>query len=242
MATIRRRVRLFIRRSTGYDISKFMLENSLADRKRKLLQHYAIDRVLDVGANIGQYALELRTDLAYEGPIVSFEPMRSAFEALQMAARSDRKWDVRNYGIGAHDQVMTLNVAGNSASSSILPMLAKHADAAPQSKYIGTEDVTVRRLDSVIDEVGGGSRNMFLKVDVQGYESEVISGATRSLSGIPLVQLELSLVPLYGGQLLLPEMVLLMRERGYELIGVEPGFADSSSGRLLQVDGLFGRA
>ena len=86
------------------------------------------------------------------------------------------------------------------------------------------------------------AEHIYLKIDTQGFESRVICGAERSLLAIDTVQMELSLVPLYAGEQLFPEMSLLMAEKGYRLVGVETGFSDPDSGELLQVDGIFHRA
>lgn len=80
-----------------------------------------------------------------------------------------------------------------------------------------------------------------MKIDTQGFESRVIKGAAQSLSHIDTVQMEMSLVPMYDGELLFNDMCKLMSEKGYSLIAIEPGFADQESGQLLQVDGIFHR-
>jgi hypothetical protein len=53
--------------------------------------------------------------------------------------------------------------------------------------------------------------------------------------------MEMSLVPLYEGELLFDEMYMLMSEKGYRLIAIEPGFLDQVTGQIFQVDGLFHR-
>ena len=62
---------------------------------------------------------------------------------------------------------------------------------------IGTEQVTVHRLDSVFDELVAGHEHVFLKVDTQGHDLAVVEGlGRRAVSGI---QLELSFIPVYDG-------------------------------------------
>jgi hypothetical protein len=53
--------------------------------------------------------------------------------------------------------------------------------------------------------------------------------------------MEMSLVPLYGTELLFDEMCLLMREKGYTLIAIENGFSVPDTAQLLQIDGIFRR-
>ncbi len=238
---MRRAMRLLLWRATGFDISMSAPGHGPLDRRQKILRHHGIEVILDVGANTGQFAREMRQDLRFPGKVISFEPLAAQFQVLAANAAGDASWDAVNYGLGDSDQEMTINVSGSSASSSLLPMLPGHTASAPGSEYVGTERVLIRRLDSVLGSLGTSSTKIFLKVDVQGFERQVIEGARQSLARIPLVQLELSLIPLYSGQLLLPEMVLLMREAGYDLIGMDPVFTDAATGHLLQVDGTFAR-
>jgi hypothetical protein len=133
-----------------------------------------------------------------------------------------------------------MNVAGNGgASSSLLPMLPLHDAVAPFAHYVGVEEVAVCRLDSIASDVIGGSQAIYLKVDVQGAEAQVIAGAMATLPTLSIVQLELSLFGLYAGAPLVDEMIAMMKRQGFRLAGLEPGLSDSANGRLLQVDGLF---
>ncbi len=80
-----------------------------------------------------------------------------------------------------------------------------------------------------------------MKIDTQGFESKVLKGTEKSFTHINIVQMEMSLVPLYENELLFHEMCIYMKEKGYGLIGLEPGFYDHTTGQLLQVDGIFNR-
>ena len=82
-------------------------------------------------------------------------------------------------------------------------------------------------------------KNVFLKIDTQGYESQVLEGAEKTLEIVSGVQLELSLVPLYEGQMLMPDLIAKMTDLGFDLWGISPTFADPESGQMLQVDGTF---
>jgi len=202
---------------------------------------YEISLVIDVGANSGQFAQGLRTQIGYSGRIVSFEPLRSAFSLLEQNSKSDAHWQIYNYALGDTIGTQTINVAGNSFSSSLLPMLPSHVASAPESSYVGFENVELKTLDSVFPEVRQNARNIYLKIDTQGYENRVLAGAKHSLSHISTVQMEMSLVPLYGGELLFGEMCNLMVGYGFTLMRIENGLSDPKSGQLLQVDGIFRR-
>jgi FkbM family methyltransferase len=225
----------------GYDVSKFAPASHPLARRKQLMRTYGIDTVLDIGANSGQFARQLRNDLGYRGKIVSFEPVKSAYSELERSARDDEKWQVFNYGLGDVEQRCEINVAGNSQSSSILDMLPLHLDSAPQSRYMGKEVIEVRTLDSVFDSLGLESNHIYMKVDTQGYEQRVLQGAQGVLPRIGTIQVEMSLAPLYAGELPFNELCPLLIGQGYTLVAIENGFADPDSGRLLQADGIFHR-
>jgi FkbM family methyltransferase len=207
----------------------------------QLLEFHGIDLIIDVGANIGQYGRELR-NLGYKGRIISFEPLPNAFEELARIAGRDAAWLAFQEAIGDHDGDATLHVAANSVSSSLLPMLPAHLEAAPYSRFVSDIQVQMITIDEAIGRHVMANERVFVKVDAQGYESSVIAGALPSLDRIQGFQLELSLVPLYEGSATLSTLVSDVERLGFTLMSIEPGFSDQGSGRLLQADGLFFRA
>jgi FkbM family methyltransferase len=225
----------------GYDITRFNPASNSFARRRKLLESYGIDVILDVGANTGQFAQQMRTDLGYSGRIVSFEPLSSEFEQLSKNAKRDQKWEVINCGLGEADSTMEINIAGNSGSSSLLKMLPAHIKAAPESGYVARELIKIKSLDSIIDNLCMKNDNIYLKIDTQGYESKVIKGAEASLARIGSIHLEMSLTPLYEEEMLFGEMHTLLSEKGYCLVSIETGFSNPITGQLLQVDGIYHR-
>ena len=213
-----------------------------------MLAAHQVDLVLDVGANQGQYGLDLR-DCGYTGRIISFEPLRNAHTILSEVASRDPLWTVaERMAIGESNGTATINVSGTDASSSLLPMLGSHLEAAPASGYVDVESVELCTLDSafarVTDRVEGGKcSRVFLKIDVQGYEAAVLAGARDLLqSRICGMQIEMSLVPLYEGQVLYADTYDQVSRSGFKLWNLFPVFSDANSGRLLQVDGVFFRA
>lgn len=200
-----------------------------------------INLVLDVGANEGQYANYLRV-IGYKGNIHCFEPLSSAYGRLIRFAAHDGKISVApQMALGDHDGEISINIAANSESSSVLPMLDAHLHAAPASKYIGSERVPLRRLGSVLTGEFVAQHNTFLKIDAQGYERQIISGASDHLDTICAIQLELSLIPLYQGEPLYRDMIDFLESLGFALFDISPTFADSKSGRVYQVDSIFVR-
>ena len=195
--------------------------------------------VFDIGANIGQFAQEIRA-VGFAGEIISFEPLSSAHTVLLNSSRHDRKWIVHpRTALGRFDGDISINIAGNSVSSSALEMLEEHLSAAPKSKYSGSENSPLSRLDSVANEYLRESSRLFIKIDVQGYESEVLAGASESLMLAKGLACELSLVPLYEGQLLWQDIIKILSSKGFKLWAIQRGFSDPKTGQTLQVDGIF---
>jgi FkbM family methyltransferase len=206
------------------------------------LRANAIDLVLDVGANTGQFASGLM-EIGYNGRIVSFEPLSAAHAKLSAAAKHVPAWVVhRQCAIGDRDGETEINVAGNSVSSSVLPMTDKHATAAPGSAYVGRETVPMFRLDSVSGPYLRGAANPFLKIDTQGFEWQVLEGARATLPQIKGILCEMSLVPLYSGQRLWKDTLDKIEGAGFSLWALQTGLVDPRDGRTLQMDGIFFRA
>jgi FkbM family methyltransferase len=225
----------------GFDLRRYNPAYSPEAQIAGLLERLRVDMVFDIGANVGQYGGSLRA-LGYAGDIVSFEPLSSAHAALTDAAAKDPRWTVApRVAVGAENAVIEINIAGNSVSSSVLDMLATHADAAPESRYTGKEAVDIACLDTLAGRYLRPDTRLFVKVDTQGFEAAVIAGAPVTLARTQAVQLELSLLPLYAGQADFETIIAQMRVAGFEMWTLWPGFADPATHRMLQIDALFVR-
>jgi FkbM family methyltransferase len=226
-------------RRAGLELTRYNPVNSFDRQRALMMRHVGIDLVLDVGGSVGDYARELRAD-GFRGQIVSFEPLAASFELLSAAADRDPGWTAVHTALSDASGSAEIHVAGNASSSSLLPMDERHLIAAPKSRYVATEAVPLARLDDL--EAGASdAQSVMLKLDVQGAEDKVLGGAPRTIERCQLVEVELSLVPLYTGGPLFEDMLLLLGNLGFELAAVRTALADPASGRALQLDGLFVR-
>lgn len=197
--------------------------------------------VIDVGANEGQFALELLNNGFY-GKIISFEPGKEAFNKLNINSKSFQNWFVaERAAVGSTINDLVLNVANNSVSSSILNVTDLHVQSASDSNVAYAEIVKQVRLDKYIQENKVSSEKIFLKVDTQGFEKQVLDGATGVMHQIDAIQIELSLNELYEGQLLWHEMSKYLNSENYHLWGVQLGFHDPLTYQAHQFDGIFVR-
>lgn len=232
-------VRRVIRRC-GYDIVSYRPEFHTLARRQQFLNALGVDLVLDVGANIGQYASQLR-EIGYSGRIVSFEPVAEAFRQLSIACRGDALWTVRNTALGQNSGKQQISVSRNLQSSSLLRMLESHIEAVPESIVESVEEIQVERLDEILGQIAAATERIFLKMDTQGYERLIIEGARGCLDRITAIQAEVSLVPLYEGEAVLCDFTRDLAQAGFALAAIEPGYADAKTGRMYQVDCVFVR-
>lgn len=222
-------------RRLGVDIRRYSPAQSFDARRARLLETRGITTVLDVGANTGQFASVLRKG-GFAGRIVSLEPLSEPFKELAQRAASDARWTCHRIALGRQSGPAIMNVSRNSWSSSLLPIEERSVRYAPDSVYVGTERVEVARLDDVWSSLITHDEVVYIKLDVQGYELEVVGGASASTARSPAIELELSLVPLYTGQPLFREVIDELERIGFELFSLEPEFSDPVSGRLLQMN------
>jgi FkbM family methyltransferase len=221
--------------------NKFGLNVSSYKKYPEFLLHHKIELLFDVGANFGQYAMHAR-DNGYKGKIVSFEPLPDAHEKLLKNSKNDPLWTIHNRcALGAEIGEMEINISQNSQSSSILSMNNIHSIAAPESIYIGKAKTDVITLDSIFDSYRKNKEKTFLKIDVQGFESEVLKGLTLNLKNVFGVEIEMSVVPLYDNQELYNYFFSFFDQNGFVLWSLVPIFRKDDTGELLQFDAVFVR-
>lgn len=222
----------------GYEL----LVDPFGTRLVRTMNWLDADTVIDGGANTGQFGQLLRMS-GFSGDIYSVEPLSAPFAQLALASQADSRWHAERGALSDTIGDVTINIAGNSVSSSILPMLRAHSDAAPESKYVGVESAPTTTVDSLVARHNLDPGRTLLKLDVQGYEAVALAGASECIKSFAAVQLELSFVPLYEGSWLADQTIDFMKTFGYDLWMLDPAaMYDPESGRLMQCDGVFVRS
>lgn len=199
-----------------------------------------IDCILDVGANDAHSGtvVELLAE-GYRGQIISFEPQSAPFEELCRVASKTPGWQCRREALGAENSSLTMRLSKFTPSSSLLPLASKHLEVWPESEVVGEEVVPVRRLDDVVDELNLHGKNLLLKIDTQGYELPVLSGASKTLEQCSAVYVELLFAPLYENQSHYLDVMKAIEAAGLKFVGLFSPFQDPSTGYTLFADGLF---
>ena len=100
--------------------------------------------------------------------------------------------------------------------------------------------IEIRTLDSFYNELKISDQNIYMKVDTQGFEKNVLEGAKQTLKYIKAVQLEMAVQPLYDGEDLYFQLSDFLYMEGFRLIKIVRGLT-KSNGELLQFDGVFMR-
>ncbi|UPK37776.1 FkbM family methyltransferase [Bradyrhizobium sp. 186] len=221
-------------RSAGYEIRRH--HPDLVE----FLHSRSVNLVLDVGANEGQFAQELRLR-GYTGRVVSFEPVVDVFERLKTNCSADEKWDCRNLALGETMGTIEINVSRNTAMSSIVSQTEVGRNSIYEADVVRVDKVPITTLDSMYSEFADD--RVFLKVDTQGFEQNVLRGGKSSLHRLLGVQLELPLVHLYEGTWKFDEALHFMREAGFTLSQMRPvTYYSQDPASLLEVDCIFRRA
>ncbi len=206
----------------------------------RLLEEYSIDCILDVGANVGQYAIDVRKG-GYKKHIVSIEPLAQNIEHLQSISGKDDAWHIApQMALGSENTETEINVSEASDMSSVLDIEDITLQALPKGQYVKKEVVPLLRLDSVFDKLmPQGCTKHLLKVDTQGFEQEVLNGATGVLNKIQGIQLELSLFPLYRDEPTFEDITKWVKSQGFEPYLVINGYYSKKIERQLQLDIVF---
>lgn len=186
-------IRKFIQK-IGIDVHRYKKQPD----KLEWLQEFEIKTVIDVGANVGQFAKEIREKLP-NAFIYSFEPLKECFVELKKLEQLDNKIKAFNFALGEKDDKSIIHKSSYTLSSSLLNMSDIHKDEFPYTKDSTTEEIEVRKMDDIFEKIDL-KKEILIKVDTQGYEDRVINGGLKIFSIAKVIIIETSFVSLYDGQ------------------------------------------
>jgi FkbM family methyltransferase len=229
----------------GCDIHEYSMPEShlLRAGLSEIFAAHQINCVIDVGANHGQFGDFLR-QIGYIGRIVSFEPVSSNFKLLAQRSKNDPAWHVHNLAAGAANQILGINVMKSDLFSSFLPTSSYGgAQFAKEMVVTRTEQVQVVRLDSMMHEITKELQNprVYLKMDTQGFDLQVLEGATGCMPQILGLQSEISLQPIYEGTPNYLTALAKLNESGFSVTSFIPVTRDEHL-RAIEFDCLMVRS
>jgi FkbM family methyltransferase len=192
--------------------------------------------VVDVGANKGQFALAVR-GFQPQARVLSFEPLSGPLGKLHALFSNDDLIETHQCCLGSSNGELDFNVSKRDDSSSLLKMSERQVVNYPGTDLARTQKVQVRRLDEVLSAplLKGGA---LLKIDVQGFELEVLKGCGDLLHGFSAVYCECSFVSLYAQQAIASEVIEFLATKGFSISGLY-NCAYDQNGQCIQADILF---
>jgi FkbM family methyltransferase len=231
--SLRRGSRRLIKRAGA---TRAVRSSPLGQHLTRLFQQLDVNVVIDVGGRQGEYGQWLRRN-GYRGWIFSFEPVRQSFAILSQRAGADDLWVLHNCALGSEAGQAQINVTEGTAFSSFLtPSAYASATFGARPAIAGSEQVEIKTLDAVLrgllDRVGT-PRGIYLKLDTQGWDLEVLRGASASLDRIDALQSEIGAQSLYEGMPTMRESLVHLETIGFAVSGM---FAVHLDQRLRIVD------
>ena len=217
-------------------ISSFFKTNLLV----KFARQYHVTHVFDIGANVGQFSISLIAS-RFPGYIYSFEPIPLCYKYLSFASSLFRRWHTYNYAISNNDDpTVILNISNNFVSSSILKVSSEHLSHEPETCQKSLLSVPALSLRASYEKIFQGRiyPRSLLKLDIQGFEHQVLSGQDLYSLGIILVLVEVSYRKLYHDQVLSHDIFSILYNQGFVFVAYD-GHYSSSDSSLLQSDALF---
>ena len=192
--------------------------------------------VVDIGANRGQFALAAR-EWAPGARVIAFEPLPEPAAKFRMLFQGDSSVRLHQMAIGPEAGEATIHVSFDDDSSSLLPIDEAQVGLFPRTAEKELRNVSVIPLRDVLD-ADATLAPALLKVDVQGYELEVLRGCEPLLDRFAYVYVECSFAELYQGQALADKVISWLHTRGFRLAGVYNMHYDRR-GIAIQGDFLF---
>jgi FkbM family methyltransferase len=208
-------------------------------RAWSMLRDSPVGHVLDIGANSGQFA-SIARQIWPKAEIDSFEPLPHVFEELLKAHGHDRSFRAHRLALGRSQGSATMQSNDFSPSSSLLALAPLHQQEWPEANSTRLIEVPVRTLDSWARERPLAPGPLFVKIDVQGYEIEVIEGGLSTLvERTDWLCLEVSFYELYDKQPLFHEIYTRLAELGFLFRGHVQQFMNKQGTQILFADALF---
>ena len=192
--------------------------------------------VVDIGANRGQFALIARKCFP-DAKIDSFEPLLEPADRFQELFNNDHSTHLHRLAIGLNEGEAAIHVSSRDDSSSLLPITDTQSTLFPGTAECETRMIHVAPLKDIISEQYI-QEPALLKIDVQGYEMEVLRGCEELLDRFRYIYVECSFIELYEGQAFADEVIAFLRERNFVLDGIY-NLCYDKKGRAVQADFFF---
>ena len=225
----------------GYQLSKYPFSKRQIDSGYfKWLQNFGINTIIDVGANEGQFIQKI-SGILPEAHIYSFEPLKDPFRKLKKNIQEGKNITLFNFALGDEEKETIINRNDYSPSSSLLELTDLHTDAFPITKKIKEENISIKVLDKIADDLEL-IKKVMMKIDVQGFELNVLRGSENTLKNVDIILIETSFYELYKNQPLFKDIFGFLNDQGFNYFGSFEQLYDERDGKILQADSIFIRS
>ena len=145
---------------------------------------------------------------------------------------------VFNFALGNEEKESIIYRNEFSPSSSILELTKLHKNAFPITKNVTEEKIYIKAMDKIIHDLNL-EKKILIKIDVQGYELNVLHGAEETLKNTDIIIIETSFHELYKGQPLFNDIYSFLSNKGFNYFGNLEQVYDIRDGKILQADSIF---
>jgi FkbM family methyltransferase len=197
--------------------------------------------VIDVGANRGQFAQHI-LNIFPQATLFCFEPLQKPFQDLQSWVKSNPDKNIYAFNTAIGDYEGKANIfchTDHDYSSSLLSATDKLTKLYPITDNKNQLEINIVTLDGVLKEYTDIMfDNILIKLDVQGYENNVIRGGKDIFNKSKACIIEVNLEKLYQDQADFKEIYFLLADHGYEYSGNLDQTYDSN-GQVIYFDAVF---
>lgn len=195
--------------------------------------------IIDIGANVGDFAFTAHP-LFPRAQFYSYEPLPDCYEQMLRNLQHLPRHQAFNYALGDQSGELTMQRSSQSPSSSFLTMADAHKAAFPSSTGNVPVTVKIERLDDIAPQLDI-KHPLLIKMDVQGYEDQVLRGGEHTVRLAALLIIETSFRTLYEGQPLFADIYRMLTDWGFRYAGALDQLRDDNDGSIIQEDSLFAR-
>jgi FkbM family methyltransferase len=218
---------------TGFDFHRHHPKPDIGRLWKKL----GIKTVLDIGANVGQFAKEIRVKIP-GARIYSFEPLKECFDELEINFFLDKNFKAFHLALGDIAEEVVMQKSAYTPSSSLLQMSETHKTLFPHTKEHVSEKIKIRRLDDLAEKLNL-EKEILIKVDVQGFEDKVLAGGEKTFAQARAVIMETSFTELYENQPSFDTIYERLKLLGFKYGGSLQQKLDKHTGAIISEDSMF---
>ena len=220
----------------GYEILKKKKIQTINNHLQYIFNMAKIDYVIDVGANEGQFASSLRRN-NYKGNILSFEPASKPFKKLVENSKHDAYWDVINLALGEKKESRKINVFEASDLNSFYEASELGKNRLNNGmKKIKTEMIEIKTLDSILKKIDLKNKNIFLKIDTQGFDLSVFKGSMKHMSMIRGLMSEIPVQKIYKTTQSYHDILKEYEAHKFQISGIFPVLQNKKNNTVMEFD------